>query len=132
VQPSTNELNFRQELLKSIRNPTREPQKRKTTNVYVDFFVTKNGKIENVKVMDPDRVQAVYVAEVNRVFTQLSNQKSQKSLHAGEYVLPVVFEATGKAEWYTAATVRPEIHRTYIQLLHDRKLLDELYVAAND
>jgi hypothetical protein len=128
VSPSLNqESAFREELLESIQNPTREPQKTKTTNVYVDFFVSKNGKIENVKIIGQERTPAVYVAEVNRAFAQLSRQKS---LQAGEYVLPVVFEATGKAQWYPAPSVRPEVHRTYIQLLHDRKLLDELYVTA--
>ena len=128
-QSSAQDNSLRAQLVKTIRNPVVKGLDSKTTNVYVDFFVTPQGKIEKVEVMDAAQRPTLYVAEISRVMSQLP---VQKGMAAGEYVLPVVFETTGEAKYTPNAAVRPQVHQYFIQMLHSRKLLDEIFIAANE
>lgn len=128
-QSSAEDNSFRSQLTKTIRNPVVRNLASKTTNVYVDFIINPAGKIGEVKVMNADQRPAPYVTEITRAMNQLP---VQKGMTAGEYVLPVVFETTGETKYTPNPAVRPQVHQYFIQMLHSRKLLDEIFIAANE
>ena len=120
---------IREQFIKNVRNPRVENLASKTTNVYVDFMVTKAGKVADVRVLDASMLPTPYIAEVNRVMGELS---ARTGVAAGEYVLPVVFETKGETKYIPNPAVRPEVHKYFIQIPHRRKLLNEVYVAVNE
>ena len=120
---------FRQALLKSVRYPT-VSQSQRPIQVYVDFEITKEGKVSNVKILNKEGLSIPFAEEANRLMAQLP---AQKSVHAGAYVLPVVFELKkrpGDDMWAKAG--RNARHQTFVQFLHEKSLLDELYVTASN
>ncbi|AUD05087.1 energy transducer TonB [Spirosoma pollinicola] len=122
------DLSFRQ-ALKSIRYPALAHQPERTAKVYVDFVITKEGKVADVKLLKMGSIDNAFIEEVNRLVAQLP---TQKSTYAGEYVLPVVFESHNKPGVYQpTVSDRAAFDRTFVQLSHSKALLNELYVAAN-
>lgn len=123
-----NDLSFRQ-ALKSVQYPILVPQPGKTAKVYVDFTINKEGKISDVRLLKMGSTSNAFVGEVTRLFAGLP---AQKSIYAGEYVLPVVFESKAKpGDYQLTVSDRVAFDRTFVQLSHLKVLLDELYVAAN-
>jgi hypothetical protein len=121
---------FRQALLKSVHYPAVNNQSRRATQVYIDFVITTEGKVSNVKILNEEGLLAPFAEEANRLMEQLP---TQKSVHAGAYVLPVVFESKERPEhnlWAKAG--RAARHHTFVQFLHEKSLLDELYVTADN
>lgn len=56
---------------------------------------------------------------------------AQQSTHAGDYVLPIVFEAKGSAKTYRPTEAeRAAFDQTIVQLRHVKTVLRELYVTA--
>lgn len=121
-----NDPAFRQ-ALKSVQYPLVAEQPTREAKVYVDFTINKEGKIGEVKLLKMGSFSQAFVGEVTRLFADLP---TQKPAYAGEYVLPVVFEAKAGAHQLTASD-RAAYDRTYVQLSHSKALLTELYVASN-
>lgn len=123
-----NDHTFRQ-VLKSVQYPLVAEKPTKEVKVYVDFTINKEGKIGDVKLLKLGSFSQAFVAEVTRLF---ANLPTQKSAYAGEYVLPVVFEAKPEAGAYQpTVSDRAAYDRTFVQLSHSKALLTELYVASN-
>ncbi len=123
-----NDPSFRQ-VLKTVQYPLVAEQPTKEAKVYVDFTINKKGEIGEVKVLKMGSYSQAFIGEVTRLFADFPNQKPA---YAGEYVLPVVFEAKSKAGVYQpTASDRAAYDRTFVQLSHSKALLTELYVTSN-
>ncbi|RIV19835.1 hypothetical protein DYU11_23195 [Fibrisoma montanum] len=122
-----NDSDFRQ-VLKSVQYPLLAEKPTKEAKVYVDFTIDKEGKISNVKLLKMGVFSQAFVGEVTRLF---ANLPTQKPAYAGDYVLPVVFEAKPKAgDYQPTASDRAAYDRTFVQLSHSKALLTELYVTS--
>ncbi|MEZ0487828.1 hypothetical protein [Fibrella aquatica] len=122
-----NDLSFRQALT-SVQYPLLVEPSTKEAKVYVNFTITKAGKIDEVKLLKMGSFSNAFVGEVNRIIADLPLQKSN---YAGEYVLPVVFEAKIKSgDYQPTASDRAAFDKTFIQLRRQKTVLDELYVFA--
>lgn len=123
-----NDPTFR-EALKAVQYPLVAEHPVKDAKVYVDFTVSKEGKISEVKFLKMGSFSDAFMGEVTRLFADLP---TQKPTYAGHYVLPVVFEAKSKPGTYqSTASDRATFDRTFVQLTHLKTVLEELYVAAN-
>jgi hypothetical protein len=121
------DASFRQSL-KFIQYPLLVEQPTEVAKVYVDFSIDKEGKIGNVKLLKMGSFSNAFVGEVTRLFAGLP---AQKNSHAGSYVLPVVFESKPKEGVYQpTVSDRAAFDRTFVQLLHSKVLLQELYVSV--
>lgn len=130
TKPSlSNDVNFKQSLLKLARYPKTAQEEGKVAKVYVDFKVDRQGRISEVYFLNNNAVDASFTEAVSQLMSQLP---TQKSAYAGEYVLPVVFELEGKqgASSKLTAADRAAYDRTFVQLSHTKSLLGELYVTA--
>jgi hypothetical protein len=126
--PLNDDASFRQ-ALKFVQYPLLAEKPAEAAKVYVDFSINKEGKISNVKLLKAGSFSNAFQGEVTRLFASLP---TQKPTYAGDYVLPVVFESKPNAGAYQpTASDRAAFHRTFIQLLHSKALLKELYVAIN-
>jgi hypothetical protein len=121
------DLSFRQ-ALNAVQYPLLAEPPAKDAKVYVDFIVNKEGKISEVKLLKMGSFSNAFMGEVTRLFADLP---IQKPTHASAYVLPVVFESKPKPGVYQpTASDRVAYDRKFVQFLHVKTLLNELYVAS--
>ncbi|ARK10274.2 hypothetical protein A6C57_08000 [Fibrella sp. ES10-3-2-2] len=118
---------FRQSLT-AVRYPILAQLPERVPKVYINFSITKEGKVTDIKLLKTESIDTAFIEEVNRLAAQLPNQKAA---YAGEYVLPIVFDAKPKSGVRQPTVAdRAAFDRTFIQLSRTRTLLNELYVAA--
>jgi len=122
-----NDSSFR-EALKGVQYPLLVEPSATEAKVYVNFTINEAGKIADVKLLKMGSFSNAFVGEVTRIVADLP---AQKPAYAGEYVLPVVFESKIKSGTYQpTVSDRIAFDRTFIQLRHQKTVLDELYVAV--
>lgn len=115
--------------LMTIRYPDAARTSAEEVKVYVDFTIDPAGNITNVNLLKTGSLPASYAEEVDRVMAQLP---AQQRAYAGDYVLPIVFEAKGNSTSYRSTKAeRAAFGRTFVQLRHTKSVLNELVVAAN-
>ncbi len=116
--------------LQEIRYPELRRLAQQTTIVFVQFTLTPQGKVTQIKYLNEDEVDNPFVYEVQQIVEQLP---TLPALYAGEYVLPVGFESeNSQGKKRLTKEDRAALARTFVQLTRARVLLSEVYVPASN
>ncbi len=116
--------------LKEIRYPELRRLAQQTTIVFVQFTLTPQGKVTQIKYLNEDEVDNPFVYKVQQIVEQLPTLPAS---YAGEYVLPVGFESeNSQGKKRLTKEDRAALARTFVQLTRSRVLLSEVYVPASN